>query len=53
MACFIFRLMPVQGLPLSLQVTLNEPATLLGTIQMAASDTRFRPDILVRQPIVF
>lgn len=36
-----------KGLPLSLQVTLNEPATLLGTIQMAASDTRFRPDILV------
>lgn len=33
-------------MPLSLQITLNEPATLLGAVQMAASDTRFRPDIL-------
>jgi hypothetical protein len=31
---------------LSVQVTFNEPVTLLGTIQMAESNTRFHPDLV-------
>jgi hypothetical protein len=33
-------------MPLSVQIVLEAPATLLGTVEMAASNTRFRPDIL-------
>lgn len=36
----------VDGLPLSVQVTVDQPATLLGTVQMAASNTRLHPDIV-------
>ena len=37
-------------MPVSVQLSFNEPATLLGTVQMAASNTRFHPD-LVGSPI--
>jgi hypothetical protein len=36
----------LQGLPVSFQITLKEPATIISFIEMAAANTLFHPEII-------
>lgn len=42
----IHALTVVQGLPLSFQMTLKEPATIISFIEMAKENTLFHPEII-------